>query len=88
MLDGSVLYGDAAGGMEQRLLLYYMAVTSSLPDEMSFALKYMKGRSRRARISSWPGPIARYYWTKSRLVTFVCTRPIKAPAGGNPAGGY
>ena len=61
ILDGSINYGDAAGGVTQGLLLYYMAVTENLPEEMSFALKYMKNRSKRTAGSNWPGPVARYY---------------------------
>jgi hypothetical protein len=61
ILNGSINYGDAAGGVTQGLLLYYMAVTQNLPEETSFAAKYLKKRARRSAISSWPGPIARYY---------------------------
>jgi tetratricopeptide (TPR) repeat protein len=61
ILDGSISYGDAAGGVTQGLLLYYMAVTQNLDAETSFALKYLKKRARRSAISSWPGPVARYY---------------------------
>jgi hypothetical protein len=61
ILNGSINYGDAAGGVTQGLLLYYMAVTQKLPEETSFAAKYLKKRARRSAISSWPGPVARYY---------------------------
>jgi hypothetical protein len=61
ILDGSINYGDAAGGVTQGLLLYYMAITQNLPEETSFALKYLKKRARRSAIRSWPGPVARYY---------------------------
>jgi tetratricopeptide (TPR) repeat protein len=61
ILDGSINYGDAAGAVTQGLLLYYMSVTENLPAEISFALKYMKNRSKRSAIRSWPGPVARYY---------------------------
>jgi tetratricopeptide (TPR) repeat protein len=61
ILDGSINYGDAAGGVTQGLLLYYMAVTENLPEEMSFALRYMRNRSKRSAIRIWPGPVARYY---------------------------
>lgn len=60
-LDGTINYGDAAGGVTPGLLLYYMAVTEDLPQETSFALKYMKSRSRRSSVGSWPGPVVRYY---------------------------
>ena len=61
ILDRSINYGDAAGGVTQGLLLYYMAVTENLPHEMSFALKYMRKCSKRAAIRLWPGPVALYY---------------------------
>jgi hypothetical protein len=61
VLDGTINYGDAAGAVTQGLLLYYMAITENRPEEISFALKYMKNRSRRSAIRLWPGPVARYY---------------------------
>ena len=68
MLDGSIGYGDAAGGMQQGLLLYYMAVTERQPDQAACALDYMRNRLGRLKrlvpghsIESWPAPVARYY---------------------------
>jgi hypothetical protein len=67
ILDGSINYGDAAGGMSQGLLLYYMAVSEKLSGEASFALDYLRGRvTRLTRIHSnlctvWPCPVAQYY---------------------------
>jgi tetratricopeptide (TPR) repeat protein len=68
MLDGSIGYGDAAGGMQQGLLLYYMAVTERQPDQAACALDYMRNRLNRLKrlvpghlIESWPAPVARYY---------------------------
>ena len=43
------------------MLLYYMAVTMQDPEAASFALDYMRNRSRRSAIQLWPGPVARYY---------------------------
>jgi len=65
ILNGSIKYGDAAGGMSQGLLLYYMAVTSNLPADVSFALDYLKNRVKR-NVSqfgrpNWPTPMAQYY---------------------------
>ena len=63
ILDGSIRYGDVAGGMEQGLLLYYMGVTSRLRDETSFALTYLSGRVERLRklvTLPWPCPIAQF----------------------------
>lgn len=65
ILEGSIKYGDAAGGMSQGLLLYYMAITSSLPSEVSFALDYLKNRVKRnaGQLGGqiWPTPVAQYY---------------------------
>jgi hypothetical protein len=38
-----------------------MAVTQNLPEETSFAFKYLKKRARRSAVRIWPGPLARYY---------------------------
>jgi hypothetical protein len=61
ILDGSIKYGDAAGGMAQGLLLYYMAITRNMPEEMSFALDYLRSRVKRSSVQNWPCPLARYY---------------------------
>jgi hypothetical protein len=61
ILDGSINYGDSAGGVEQGLLLYYMGTTANDHDSASFALKYLRNRAERSAIQSWPGPLARYY---------------------------
>jgi hypothetical protein len=61
ILDGSIKYGDAAGGMSQGLLLYSMAITSNVPEEASFALDYMRNRVKRSFSQIWPCPVAQYY---------------------------
>lgn len=61
ILKGTIEFGDAAGGVGQGLLLYYMAVTDNRPQEMAFALDYMRNRAKRIFIKSWPGPVANYY---------------------------
>jgi hypothetical protein len=61
ILDRSINYGDMAGGVEQGLLLYYMATTANDRDSASFALKYLQNRAKRSAIRVWPGPLARYY---------------------------
>jgi hypothetical protein len=60
ILDDSIKYGDAAGGVEQGLLLYYMGLTANDPDSVPFAIKYLRNRAKRAAIHVWPGPLARY----------------------------
>jgi len=65
ILDGSIQYAtDAAGGMSQGLLLYYMAVSDNKPEEMSFALGYLRhlrDRLKRIMIQNWPCAVASYY---------------------------
>jgi tetratricopeptide (TPR) repeat protein len=67
ILDGSIQYGDAAGGMEQGLLLHYMGVTEKQPDEISYALNYLRNRVKRLRSRlqnpltvTWPCSVAEY----------------------------
>jgi hypothetical protein len=62
ILDGSIQYAsDAAGGMSQGLLLYYMAVSDNKPEQMSFALDYMRNRLKGRMIQTWPCAVASYY---------------------------
>lgn len=61
ILSGSIKYGDAAGGMSQGLLLYYMAVTENNSKEAAFALDYLRNRVKRTFSKVWPFPIAQYY---------------------------
>jgi tetratricopeptide (TPR) repeat protein len=61
VLDGSVKYGDAAGGMSQGLLLYYMGVTAKKLEESSFALDYLRNRTNRNTNRAWPFAVAQYY---------------------------
>jgi Tetratricopeptide repeat len=60
ILDGSIKYGDAAGGVSQGLLLYYMAVSHNKRDEQSFALDYLKNRVKRTSRRNWPSALASY----------------------------
>jgi tetratricopeptide (TPR) repeat protein len=62
ILDRSIQYGDAAGGMTQGLLLYYMGATANQPNQMAFALDYMRNRlKRKFGFENWPCPVAHYY---------------------------
>lgn len=67
ILDGTIKYGDEAGGMSQGLLLYYMAVTANVSDEASFALDFLGDRVERitrimgALNDGWRCRIARQY---------------------------
>ena len=67
LLSRKINSSDAAGGMTQGLLLYYMAVTAKLPEETSYALDYLSNRVknlkkllRRSPSTIWPCPIAQY----------------------------
>jgi tetratricopeptide (TPR) repeat protein len=63
ILDGSIQYStDIAGGTTQGLLLYYMGATANRPDQMAFALNYMrKLLKRKYTFGGWPSPVARHY---------------------------
>jgi len=61
VLDRSINYGDLAGGVEQGLLLYYMGMTASDHEAVTYAVKYLKDRAKGRKIRFWPGPLARYY---------------------------
>jgi hypothetical protein len=61
VLDGSIQYvSDAAGGVSRGLLLYYMAVSENKPEEMSFALGYLRDRIKQRMIQMWPCAVASY----------------------------
>jgi hypothetical protein len=61
ILDGSIRFGDAAGGVKQGLLLYYMGVTAGDKEAAAKALSYLRTRTKRRAIEIFPGPVARYY---------------------------
>jgi hypothetical protein len=56
--DGRIYYTDAAGGVEQGLILCYMSVTSDARSDIDLAMNYLKKLARRSLIRSWPGPAA------------------------------
>lgn len=56
---GTIHYADAAGGVEQGLLLWYGGVTTSDPNAIEHALVYLERlTNKKLRISNWPGPLA------------------------------
>jgi tetratricopeptide (TPR) repeat protein len=59
ILDGSIQYGDVAGGATQGLLLWYGAVTLKDHQEHEYALDYFRYLRRRKthRDVLWPRPI-------------------------------
>ncbi|HEX4157605.1 MAG TPA: tetratricopeptide repeat protein [Rhizomicrobium sp.] len=56
--DGKVSYTDIAGGVEQGLILCYMAITLQSRPDLDLAMKYLKKLATRRRIQYWPGPAA------------------------------
>ena len=67
VLDGSIKYGDAGGGMRQGLLLYFMGITAKMPSEAAYALKYLRNRVEKLRKQlgvhmnvAWPCSVAQY----------------------------
>ena len=61
ILDRSIEFGDAAGGVQQGLLLHYMGVTANDKSAVSKARSYLRSRAKRSAIELFPGPVARYY---------------------------
>jgi tetratricopeptide (TPR) repeat protein len=87
VLDGSVKYGDAAGGMSQGLLLYYMSVTAKKLEESSFALDYLRNRTNRNTNRAWPFAVAQYYLGRASFedVMDAVDRRILPPGTVPPA---
>jgi hypothetical protein len=87
ILDGSVKYGDAAGGMAQGLLLYYMGIAANRPEQVSFALDYMRNRVRRSFGQIWPCPVAQYYLGEVSFESLMeaVNRPAPLPGMANAA---
>ncbi|MGD0189408.1 MAG: hypothetical protein ABSD74_01570 [Rhizomicrobium sp.] len=56
--DRKIHYTDFAGGVEQGLILLYMAVTLGLQADVDLAMKYMAKLAKSWRIKNWPGPAA------------------------------
>jgi len=58
VLDGSIRYGDLAGGGTQGLLLWYSGITLKDNRECQYALEYLRGRtSKKATGICWPRPV-------------------------------
>jgi hypothetical protein len=60
ILDGSIEFGDLAGGVQQGLLLHYMGVTAKDSEAVAFSIAYLQRLSKKSSIDYWPGPLARY----------------------------
>jgi hypothetical protein len=60
ILDGSIEFGDLAGGVQQGLLLHYMGVTAKDSEAVAFSIAYLRRLSKKSGIDYWPGPLARY----------------------------
>ncbi len=60
ILDGSIKFGDSAGGVSQGLLLWYAGVTCPDAAAKEHAQMYLRELSKHRRIEYWPGPLAMY----------------------------
>jgi hypothetical protein len=58
--DRKVWYTDLAGGVEQGLILCYMATTLRALPDVDLAMKYLKKLAAHRRIQYWPGPAAQF----------------------------
>jgi hypothetical protein len=63
--DGSINYGDFAGGVSQGLLLWYAGVTAGNATARAQALEYLRDRAARPQIKAWPGSIALFVLNKA-----------------------
>jgi tetratricopeptide (TPR) repeat protein len=77
-LRGRITYGDAAGGVTQGLILFYMGASVDDSASQSLSLTYLRNRAKRRAINLWPGPVARYYLDEVRL------QDMLADAAGHP----
>jgi tetratricopeptide (TPR) repeat protein len=59
VLDGTVRYGDAAGGVTQGLLMWFGAVTLGDGPQKASALSYLKTKTvKQEPFEAWPRPLA------------------------------
>ncbi len=58
--DNSIMYADAAGGVEQGLFLWLSATELHDAKLVATALTYLKKRAKRPAIDYWPGSIAKF----------------------------
>jgi tetratricopeptide (TPR) repeat protein len=58
--DGSINYGDFAGGVSQGVLLWHAGVTTRNTAARERSLEYLRERAERPQIKSWPGPLAHF----------------------------
>lgn len=61
ILDGSINYGDLAGGVQQGLMLFYMGATMGDDAVKAKALKYLRTRVKRTAVRNFSGQVARFY---------------------------
>jgi len=58
VLDGSLKFGDNAGGVSHGLLLWYAGVTAPDNSARDHALRYLAKLAKRPGIKWWPGSLA------------------------------
>jgi tetratricopeptide (TPR) repeat protein len=70
-LEGSIIYGDGAGGATQGLLLHYMAVSDGVTEDVQYAVDYLERlRGEEGEWEAhWPGPAALYVLQRIDLAT-------------------
>lgn len=60
ILDGSIEFADAAGGVSQGLLLWYAGVAACDDAAKQHALKYLRKLAGKSCSRLWPGPLAAF----------------------------
>lgn len=73
VLDGSIEFGDLAGGVKQGLLLHYMGVMTVEQKVIDQAVDYLRKLAKKDRINQWPGPVALYVLGIMRLEEMLAT---------------
>jgi tetratricopeptide (TPR) repeat protein len=72
-LEGSIIYGDGAGGATQGLLLHYIAVSDGIADDVQYAMDYLEQlRGEEGELEAhWPGPAALYVLERIDFKTLI-----------------
>ena len=84
ILNGSIEFGDIAGGVQQGLLLNYMGVTAGDEAAKEQAMKYLRNRAKRSAAKFFPGHVARFYLNQATFADILvgATERLEPGKGG------
>jgi tetratricopeptide (TPR) repeat protein len=60
ILDGSIQFSDAAGGISHGLLMWYAGISALDRGAQDYAYNYLRKLGKGFRAGSWPGPIGHF----------------------------